>query len=301
VVTAPFVDRPVGAVEAAAAAARSALAAWGVASEPALLRVGMNALFTVPGQPVVVRVGRATAAAAAAHDLARALAAAGIATVTPVDGWSAAVDGFAVTGWQRVRETRQAVSWELVGAAIRRLHELPRAAVPVGYPIADPGSFAWWDFAAMLADVGAEIDVRARVAIEAVVVRHDGWRSAIAVDPVVCHGDVHPGNVLTSARGPLLLDWDLLSWATPAWDHAALAMWAARWGGDPAMYPRFADGYGRSYADDPVTVALGELRNVAATLMRVRAGRTDPVAAAEAERRLRYWRGDPDAPTWRAQ
>jgi hypothetical protein len=35
--------------------------------------------------------------------------------------------------------------------------------------------------------------------------------------------------------------------------------------------------------------------------MRVRAGRADPVAKAEADRRLRYWRGDPDAPTWQAQ
>jgi hypothetical protein len=43
------------------------------------------------------------------------------------------------------------------------------------------------------------------------------------------------------------------------------------------------------------------MRNVVATLMRVRAGRTDPAAAAEAQRRLRYWRGDTDAPQWTAQ
>jgi hypothetical protein len=35
--------------------------------------------------------------------------------------------------------------------------------------------------------------------------------------------------------------------------------------------------------------------------MRVRAGRTDPVARAEAERRLRYWRGEQDAPVWQSQ
>ncbi|MFP5488829.1 MAG: hypothetical protein ACLGHQ_11050, partial [Acidimicrobiia bacterium] len=59
-------------------------------------------------------------------------------------------------------------------------------------------------------------------------------------------------------------------------------------------------GYGRSLVDDDLTRALAELRNVAATLLRVRAGRTDPAAAAEAERRLAYWRGDSDAP-WHAQ
>ena len=47
--------------------------------------------------------------------------------------------------------------------------------------------------------------------------------------------------------------------------------------------------------------AIAELRLVAATLMRLRAGRHDPAAMPEAQRRLAYWRGDPDAPTWRAQ
>jgi hypothetical protein len=40
---------------------------------------------------------------------------------------------------------------------------------------------------------------------------------------------------------------------------------------------------------------------VAATLMRVAASIDDPRALPEAERRLRYWRGDPDAPPWTPQ
>ncbi len=57
-------------------------------------------------------------------------------------------------------------------------------------------------------------------------------------------------------------------------------------------------GYGEDLSRDPVTRSLTILRLVAATLMRVRAGRTNSVAAAEAERRLRYWRGDAEAPVW---
>jgi hypothetical protein len=38
-----------------------------------------------------------------------------------------------------------------------------------------------------------------------------------------------------------------------------------------------------------------------ATLMRVRAGLSDERAAEEAENRLRWWRGDPDAPCWTPQ
>jgi hypothetical protein len=42
------------------------------------------------------------------------------------------------------------------------------------------------------------------------------------------------------------------------------------------------------------------VRLVAATLMRLRAGRADPAAMPEAARRLAYWRGEPDAPPWTA-
>jgi hypothetical protein len=77
--------------------------------------------------------------------------------------------------------------------------------------------------------------------------------------------------------------------------------WTERWGGQVGIYESFAEGYGRSFRNDELGEAIAELRLVAATLMRVRAGRTNPAAAAEAELRLRYWRGDGDAPQWHAQ
>ena len=293
----PFVDQPVtDRAEAARTAARQAHA-WGL-DPPVALRHGMNSLFRAGD--VVLRVGRASAPAAAAHALARWLLDAGVPTVPPVPGLAADIDGLAVTGWRWVREVRRAIDWRAVGAAVRRVHALPVADVPDGYPVPTPTAFPWWRFDALLDDVADDIDPRALAGLRGAIDRHRGWEHDVRRGPVLCHGDVHPGNVLSSTEGPLLVDWDLAGAAAPAWDHAMLTTLATRWGGDAEVYPAFADGYGRSFAIDPLTRTLGELRNVAATLLRIRAGRHDPLAAAEAERRLAYWRGDSDAP-WHAQ
>lgn len=293
----PYVDRPLTDLASATAVATEQARRWGLPA-PTLIRRGMNALFAA-GE-VVLRVGHATGPAAAAHELVSVLRAHGIPTVEPVAGLTADREGVAVTGWCRVEASDDPIEWRIVGAVVRRVHGIPLDAVPTGYPVPSPTSFPWWDFDALLADVGDDIDARALAGIRAALERHAGWRQAVTAAPVLCHGDVHPGNVLVGPDGPLLIDWDLLCHAAPAWDHAMLTTLASRWGGDPAVYPGFAEGYGESMADDALTQSLGELRNVAATLMRVRAGRSDPAAAAEADRRLAYWRGESDA-AWRAQ
>jgi hypothetical protein len=101
--------------------------------------------------------------------------------------------------------------------------------------------------------------------------------------------------------GPVLIDWDLLCRAPIGWDHAPMMTMHERWGGRAGEYEAFAIGYGSSLRGDPTAESFAELRLVAATLMRLKAAMSDANAAVEAERRLRFWRGDPDAPAWRAQ
>lgn len=293
----PYVDRPVPDRERAESAAAEAAAAWGLTT-PRFLRLGMNALF-VCGD-TVLRVGAATAPATASHELAAWLLANDIPTVHPAEGLACDLDGLAVTGWQLVREARRAVSWEQIGAIVRRVHDLPIDEVPSSYPLPDPTTFPWWQFDAMLDDA-AEIDEVALDGLRSTVDRLAGWPDRVRQGTVLCHGDVHPGNVLVSSTGPLVVDWDLMCLANPAWDMAVLTV-GPRWGRDETEYERFRRGYGPvSDAVLELAADLGRLRNVAATLLRVRAGRSDPVAAEEARRRLRYWRGNPDAPPWRAQ
>lgn len=293
----PFVSRPPGQPAPAARAAIAAAAAWGF-GEPQHLRTGMNALFTC-NDDVMLRVSHTNAPPAQAVWLMGRLRERGVRVPQLLRAEPMEVDGLAVFAIEQLHSTG-ATEWREVGAMVRLLHDWSATEVIGRYPLPSPDTFPWWDTTAALAAVDDLLDAPARRGLLAAIAAHGGWPSLVT-DRVVCHGDVHPGNVLQTADGPVLLDWDLLCLAPCAWDHAPLMSWAERWGGDPAMYPAFADGYGRSMVGDPLAESLATMRNVIATLMRVRAGRNDLAAAEEAEQRLRFWRGDADAPMWHAQ
>ena len=294
----PFVDAPAGQEPAVRAAADAAAARFGL-PDPQFVRTGMNGIF-IAGD-AVVRVSRPTAPARVALELAERLHAAGVPVPRPRRDEVVEHDGLSVTAWERLEPTGRPIDWRATGRAVARLHSLGAGVVPDGHPLPSPRAFPWWEFERMLAEERDRLDSAATARIAKAIERGARWADDIETEAAVCHGDVHPGNVMMTARGPVLLDWDLLCTAHPAWDHAPMMTWAERWGGRAGEYEEFADGYGRSFRDDPLATTLAELRLVAATLMRSVAARTNPAAEEELRRRLQWWRGDPDAPTWRAQ
>ena len=180
---------------------------------------------------------------------------------------------------------------------VAEVHAIDPRSLPSGQPLPPCESFPWWHFDERLAEVAGALDAAARAGLADVIQRHARWTDGL--ERVVCHGDVHPGNVMMTSDGVTLLDWDMLCAGPPAWDHAML-MRLDRWGWPPRWYDEFAAGYGHSLAGESAAEALADLRLVAATLMRLRAGLSDPSAMPEAQLRLVYWRGEPDAPVWTA-
>lgn len=310
----PFVAGPPESLDHAVAAATRAAEHWGLPA-PALLRMGSNAIFAV-GDEVILRVCRPSAPATQAIWLAGEMARRGVRVPRMVRDGPFVVADLAVLAVERVVEAGP-VDWSEVGEMVARVHTIEPSAVAGRYPLPWAGSFPWWDFEALLRLVDGAIDEPALRALRASVDRHlPVLRAARHGALVVCHGDVHPGNVIASTDGTVLIDWDLLCRGPVGWDHGPLMTWTERWGGPPGMYEAFAAGYGRSLRGEPVAEAIAELRLVAATLMRVLARPRPPAGVApgepasagaadspedEAALRLRWWRGDPDAPTWRAQ
>ena len=292
----PYVDTRVTDVERADRLAAEASSHWGLGA-PIALRRGMNAIYRCGD--AVVRVATPTAPAQCSIRLAETLADAGVPVLTAIHD-DVVVDGdMTATAWPVVEDVGAPVDWSAVGRAVRRVHDVDVSSLPDGLPTPSPVSFPWWDFASMLDAVGDRLDDRAADGIRIALDRHAGWDTF--AETVVCHGDVHPGNVLVTADGPVLIDWDLLCLAPRGWDHAPLMTWSQRWGGAPGIYEAFAEGYGWSGRGDRSAEAFAELRLVAATLMRLAVAADRPEAMPEAERRLALWRGDPDAPVWNPQ
>lgn len=293
----PYVIQPPQDASLATAAAAEAAARWGLQA-PEHLRTGMNVLFTA-GDEVVLRVSRPTAPASQAVWLMSALARQGVRVPRILRPEPIEAHGLTVFAVEQLHPVGE-IDWREVGSMVRRVHDWPTFEVRGRYPLPKADGFPWWNVSAAFAEVDDLLDDEARDGLRTAISAHGDWRERVP-SRVVCHGDVHPGNVVQTADGAVLLDWDLLCHAPAAWDHSTVLTWPRRWGGEPTMYERFADGYGRSLEGDPLTESLATMRNVVATLMRVRAGRVNLTAAEEAERRLQFWRADPDAPVWRAQ
>jgi Ser/Thr protein kinase RdoA (MazF antagonist) len=272
----------------------------GLAGSLELLRGGANHVFRVGD--AVFRVTATDVDAVSQIALLRWLSDQGLPVLRPVSD-AIAVDGVQVTVWEYIAGQGR-IDYHQLGEAIARLHRL--APSRVGEHIALPwcGDTSWLQ-------LGENLDVAARAGVvtnddievlRAVTVELAGWQEEARHEQlVVCHGDVHPQNVVMRGDELVILDWDSICLGPRAWDHAALLTWAERWGGHPGAYRAFADGYGADLRDSPDAQLLARVRLLAPTVNMILGGRTSPRAAEEARLRMRYWRGDPSAPAWTPQ
>lgn len=274
---------------------------WGL-PRPSIIRRGMTSVYSA-GPDTVLRISAATPSTLALPTFLERMSR--LSLRVPACGRDVLVFGdgqWAVLAMERVYSVG-GVDWCATGRMVQRLHSLPTADEQ---DLPWCGDFTHWRIEELLAEAEPQLDPAAAAGMRSCVERAGAWHAQMLAAPqVVLHGDLHPGNVVQSADGPVLLDWDLRCVGPAAWDHGPLLRWGQRWtqawGGGPGSYERFADGYGASLHRDPLTIALAELRLLVATLMRLRAARVDPAASAEAQLRLAYWRGDAGAPLWNPQ
>jgi thiamine kinase len=132
--------------------------------------------------------------------------------------------GILISRWVEGRswntaDVREPSSIARMSGLARRIHALP---IPVPARLMSPAQ--WIDYYSAAASVGTLGDPATAVLRTAASRRLAALAALPAVDPVVCHSDLHTLNLIDRGRSLVLLDWEYAHAADPLWD---LAGWSA--------------------------------------------------------------------------
>lgn len=249
------------------------------------MRVGTNALFRLPGDSIVVRIGlnrEALRSAATEIRVAGWLARGGVPASRPAVGITqpVVVDGRPVTFWQWVEADGEDASPAQLGTMLRAVHALEERGIELDR--FDP-----------LASVGATLGGPLNTDPALPVLRDqrsfltDAFRElTFELPPGPIHGDAHVGNLMVSEDQPVLIDLETFGVGPREWDLVPTAVQQERFGLSIDAYRSFATAYGfdvRSWSGYPI---LRRIRELAITVwVGARAG-YDNAAAAEFRRRV---------------
>ena len=216
-----------------------------------------------PGE-IVVRVAPRSADVSSQVALARWLIAEGFHVAAPVADPDV-IDGAQLSLWEYIdADVGRSIDFEQLGEIVARLHRVVPARLKDVVALPFCGDAAWLavERNLALADAANVVGADGMAALRRECLALRGWQDRARQDVlVVCHGDVHPQNVLMRGDEVVILDWDAICVGSPAWDHAALMTWPDRWGGAAETYSDFARGYDADLRESSLAKELAALRN----------------------------------------
>ena len=290
-------------VESAGRALAQACRSVGLdSSDAALLRLGSNAVFSLPSIRVIVRIGRSAADLPQVERLvgvARWLAEADFPATRLVPGLRQplVVDGRTATFWVSAQDREEYASVPEVADLIRRLHRLDQPEslnLPRFHPLAE------WD-GQLAALTGVSAADRQLLAQRAEELRELHDRLDFVLPYAVIHGDASDGNAIRDRDGhPILIDLDSMGSGHPEWDLVLTAMSYERYGWHTReQYRAFVLHYGFDVLDWPGYRVLADLREL--LMVAWLGGKVDgePHVRAEFDKRVRAVRTNGDRHDWR--
>ncbi|MEV7213543.1 aminoglycoside phosphotransferase family protein [Kitasatospora cineracea] len=262
-----------------------------------LLALGQNAVFGLPAEGLVAKVGRtAGAAARAERELALAgwLDGAGVPVVRPAAAAVAVVQGHPVTWWHRLPAAVHPARPVDLAPLLTALHALPAAPVPLGRRDLLAPVDSWLAAAAGHVDPADADFLR---------VRKESFVTAIAgLDPVLppgpIHGDALPRNVHVTADGPVLLDLEYMAADLREHDLVVLALSQDRYGVPAEEVDAFHAAYGWDVREWPGFAVLRGARETASAAWVAQQAAGNPAAGAEFRRRVDSLRDGATAVRW---
>lgn len=230
-------------------------ASMGLGTSALVLRRATREVVALPEAQLIVRVAAARAAnvSTATREVAagRLLAQAGVpaARLAPVGPQPLRIGAAVATVWELVPETAPPASPRQIGVLARLLHDATEgvASLPSARRFDPIGAIraALGEARRRNAPTGAIGEVATRaLRLEA------AWAVAAREDPLgwaIVHGDLHAGNTVSGAEGPVLVDLELCGTGPRSYDLAPAAVAARRYGAPASDVDSLVDGYG----DDP--------------------------------------------------
>ena len=204
--------------------------------------------------------------------------------------------GVEVLLWHREQLTDERATVADIAGLARRLHEV----VPLGsidgreVPAFDP-------IAAVLAQLGDAPGPAEDVEVlrSAAQVLADVWPGDEPGRIGIVHGDLHAGNVLMTARGPVLADLELAGVGPVAHDLVAPVVAADRYGAPATDLLGYERAYGAPIPDAARNGPLRDAYELWLTAWAVANRRLDDAHDREAEVRMQRWRTpDGELPRW---
>ncbi len=294
-------DRSQFSAASAAGALASACAETGLdATEARLIRLGENAIYALPREGVVARIARSTALGdrvlrevriadwLAEQDYPAVRTAADVKQVIEAEGRL-------VTFWQLVPPNATEPTVADLGHLLRRLHDLPAPSFQL--PVFDPLSVV----PDRLARPGAAPPDDVAFLRERYEELAEAYRALPPSGPRgFVHGDAHRGNVLMSAGGPLLSDFETAALGPREWDLTPTAMSIERFALDAHAYAAFVDAYGRDVRDWSGFGVLRQIREITMTTWLMQLYDVGDQHAAEFRLRVASLREGDDGRLWHA-
>jgi Ser/Thr protein kinase RdoA (MazF antagonist) len=287
--------------------ARGVLAAAGArigvsVRDARLVGLHSNAIFVLPSAGLVIRIATNPAAIARVAEslrVTRWLSARRFPCVVPaqVGGQPLVIDGFAVSVWQYVPVAADASPGIAeLGLLLRILHDGPLPPEPPA-ELVDPFD----SVASAIEDVPSALSSRDHEWLDKRIAElRQLWQTIeYPHTPCMIHGDAHPGNLIRTTGGRVILgDWDHVATGPREWDLAQVHYFRRRFGEPSAAdVDIFAEAYGWDARQWPELFSMIAIREVTGLSSYIRTSTVKPFSRHELARRVRSLR-EGDTTTW---
>lgn len=294
-----MLPHPANPQTASAAAAHTALQEWGAPEGPlTLVRHSVNDLYHHRRTNLAVRVSGPRIDPRPGLTISTRAAELGLPTLpTHPDHPPVHTHERWVTASTWHDAPRPAVTdWAWLGTTLRRIHDHgPDLTDGLELPDYTDNVLTWFtsrtdDRFASLNITGhlpqADLDLlteTARTAINNATTQPSGQR-------VPLHGDLHPGNILHTHRGPVLIDWDSAAHGPWWFDHLPTTIQTRAFGQGLHAINEFTDAYGRDPRTDPAYDHYVTIKMLSSTIWLATVLPHRPELANEYQTRMNTWR-----------